>query len=161
VKHYLRTFLTKETGSQFVKVGVIGVVNTVVDFGLFNIMRSVGVGRYVAITGAFAAATLLSYLLNRRWSFELTDGKVSLRETTHFYWINAAAWAVTVAIVWIADQWFGPLNQAGENAAKLAAVVVILLPKFAGYRDIVFRSALDQRAAADRAEEHTTADGGL
>jgi hypothetical protein len=39
-------------------------------------------------------------------------------------------------------------------------VVVILLPKFAGYRDIVFRSALDKRAAADRAEEHTTADGG-
>lgn len=148
MKHYIRTFLTRETGNQFVKVGVIGVVNTVVDFALFNVLRWSGLGRYPAITLAFTAATLMSYVLNRRWSFDLTDGKVSLRETTHFYWINAAAWAVTVAIVWLADKWFGPLTQLGENAAKLAAVFVILVPKFAGYRDIVFRRALHERTSA-------------
>jgi putative flippase GtrA len=91
---------------------------------------------------AFAVATFVSYLLNRRWSFQLTDGRVSLRETINFYAINIVAWLVTIGIVQIAEWLFGPLSLLGENVAKFAAVVVILIPKFAGYRDIVFRKAL-------------------
>jgi hypothetical protein len=84
----------------------------------------------------------VSYLLNRRWSFQLTDGKVSFRETAQFYAINLVAWAVTLGVVELADVVFGPLSLFGENLAKLAAVVVILIPKFVGYRDVVFRRAL-------------------
>ncbi len=142
--NYLKTFMTTETASQFVKVGTIGLLNTVVDFGLFNMLRVGGVPRNWAITVAFAVATFVSYLLNRRWSFQLTDGKVSLRETINFYAINIVAWLVTIIIVQLADWLFGPLSLAGENVAKLAAVLVILIPKFAGYRDIVFRKALTE-----------------
>lgn len=139
---YLKTFLNREAANQFVKVGAIGILNTVVDFTLFNVLRVGGVPRNWAITIAFAVATFVSYLLNRRWSFQLTDGRVSLRETVNFYAINIVAWLVTIAIVEAADWLFGPLSLLGENFAKFAAVVVILIPKFAGYRDIVFRKAL-------------------
>jgi putative flippase GtrA len=142
--NYIKTFMTTETANQFVKVGTIGVLNTVVDFGLFNVLRVGGMSRNWAITVAFAVATLVSYLLNRRWSFQLTDGKVSLRETVNFYGINLVAWLVTILIVQLADWIFGPLSLAGENVAKLMAVFVILIPKFAGYRDIVFRKALNE-----------------
>jgi putative flippase GtrA len=142
VNSYLKTFLNREAASQFVKVGAIGFLNTVVDFSLFNVLRVGGVPRNWAITVAFAVATFVSYLLNRRWSFQLTDGHVSLRETINFYVINVIAWLVTIGIVEMADWLFGPLSLLGENVAKFAAVVVILLPKFAGYRDIVFRKAL-------------------
>lgn len=139
---YLKTFLNREAANQFVKVGAIGILNTVVDFTLFNVLRVGGMPRNWAITIAFAVATFVSYLLNRRWSFQLTDGRVSLRETVNFYAINIVAWLVTIAIVEAADWLFGPLSLLGENFAKFAAVVVILIPKFAGYRDIVFRKAL-------------------
>ena len=139
---YLKTFLNRESASQFIKVGTIGLLNTVVDFSLFNMLRVGGVPRNWAITVAFAVATFVSYLLNRRWSFKLTDGRVSLRETINFYAINIVAWLVTIGIVQIAEWLFGPLSLLGENVAKFAAVVVILIPKFAGYRDIVFRKAL-------------------
>jgi putative flippase GtrA len=142
--NYLKTFMTTETAGQFAKVGAIGILNTVVDFGLFNILRVGGMSRNWAITVAFAVATFVSYMLNRRWSFQLTDGKVSLRETVNFYAINIVAWLVTIFIVQAADWLFGPLSLAGENFAKLAAVLVILIPKFAGYRDIVFRKALSE-----------------
>jgi len=142
VNSYLKTFLNRESASQFIKVGTIGLLNTVVDFSLFNLLRVGGVSRNWAITIAFAVATFVSYLLNRRWSFQLTDGRVSLRETINFYAINIVAWLVTIGIVQIADWIFGPLSLFGENVAKIAAVVVILIPKFAGYRDIVFRRAL-------------------
>jgi len=144
MNNYLKTFMNSETASQFVKVGIIGILNTIVDFGLFNMLRLGGVPRNWAITFAFAVATFVSYLVNRRWSFELTDGKVSLRETTNFYAINIVAWLVTIGIVQAADWLFGPLSLMGENVAKFAAVVVILIPKFVGYRDIVFRKALTE-----------------
>jgi putative flippase GtrA len=152
VRNYLRTFANRETARQFVSVGVIGALNTVVDFGLFNVLRAVDIPRNWAITVAFATATFVSYLLNRRVSFRLTDGKVSLRETVHFYAINVAAWAVTLLVVEVADALYGPLSILGENVAKVAAVVIVLIPKFAGYRDIVFRRALDDARASDTAK---------
>lgn len=142
MNQYLKTFLNRESANQFLKVGVIGILNTVVDFSLFNVLRLGDVPRNWAITVAFAVATFVSYLLNRRWSFQLTDGRVSVRETVNFYAINVVAWLVTILIVQIADWFFGPLSLLGENFAKFAAVIVILIPKFAGYRDIVFRKAL-------------------
>ena len=40
----------------------------------------------------------------------------------------------------------GPLSRLEANVAYGAAALIIILPKFAGYRDIVFRKALDARA---------------
>lgn len=148
MKDYLKTFATRETARQFAAVGVIGMLNTVVDFGVFNVFRAASVPRNWAITGAFAAATFVSYLLNRRYSFRLTDGKVSLRETLNFYAINVVAWAVTILVVALADNLYGPLTLLGENLAKVAAVIIVLIPKFAGYRDIVFRKALRKAETA-------------
>lgn len=142
MKDYFRSFATREAAGQIVKVGVIGVFNTVVDFGLFNVFRSVSMPRNWALALAFAIATFVSYGLNRRWSFQLTDGHVKLRETVHFYLINAASLGVTFLVVEAADVVFGPLTRIGENVAKFAAVIIILIPKFAGYRDIVFRHAI-------------------
>lgn len=155
MRNYIRSFVTREAAGQLAKVGVIGVFNTVVDFGLFNAFRMVSIPRNWALALAFAIATFVSYGLNRRWSFQLTDGHVRLRETVNFYLINAASLGVTFLVVEAADVLFGPLSRLGENVAKFAAVVIILMPKFAGYRDIVFRHAIRESkghnvAAADR-----------
>ncbi len=145
---YLQTFLTRETAGQFVKTGFVGVVNTIVSFAVFNVMRIAGLSVFWAVTVAFAVATLVSYVLNRRWSFRLTDGGENVRETVRFYVINVFAWAATQLLMWLADVWFGPLSRLGENVALLAASVIILIPKFASYRDLVFRRALDDRDVA-------------
>ena len=43
----------------------------------------------------------------------------------------------------LAERWF-ELNRLGENLALLVVSGIVLLPKFASYRDIVFRRALDE-----------------
>ena len=63
--------------------------------------------------------------------------------------IVALGIAVVLVVVELFDMAFGPLDRIGENVAKVAAVVVVLLPKFAGYRDIVFRRALREKTAAE------------
>ena len=152
---YVESFLNRESFGQFVKVGVVGVVNTVVSFALFNLLLigfdwpSVG-----SVSVAFAITTFLSYLLNRTWTFELRDGNLSGRETLQFYLVNGAAWAVTAGIMWLAESLFGPLSSVAANGVYLLASVMILLPKFASYRDIVFGRAL----AGDEPAEPVAAD---
>ena len=151
MRNYLASFMTKETLEQFMKVGLIGIANTIVSFLLFNVFLWLGWWSVVAVSAAFAATTFMSYLLNRAWTFEIKDGKVSGRETANFYLVNLAAWAGTAGTMWIAEAMFGPLSKIAANAVYLATSIVILLPKFASYRDIVFGKAIREqdRGTAD------------
>ena len=163
MKSYLKTFLTWEAAGQFAKLAVIGVVNTVVYFSLINLFRTLDIALFTRTTLAFAIATLVSYILNRRWTFKLRRGWASAPETVKFFMINAAAWAVTAAIVLFADSNWGPLTRLEENIANVFATGLILLPKFASYRDVVFRSALrregrDPMAVSDPPENQAEPD---
>ncbi len=156
---YIRSLFTRTAISQLIKVSIVGVVNTIVSFTLFNILLGVLGGtktvdegfnweQFWAIAISFLIATLVSYLLNRRWTFQLSEPGEMRRETIHFIGINIAAWAVTQGIVGGADWIWGPLSRLQQNFFYLLASGLIILPKFAGYRDIVFRKAIDAQESA-------------
>lgn len=149
---YVKSLLTREALNQLIRVGMIGVVNTAVYFASFNWFRvNTELSLFWAIAVAFAIATGVSYVLNRRWTFRIQHGREVLRETVIFYAINVGAWLVTEAIVAGGDALFD-LDLFGENMASIVASAVILLPKFAGYRDLVFsRSVLQQADPAETA----------
>jgi putative flippase GtrA len=149
---YVRSFFDRESMGQMAKLVIIGVVNTGVDFGVFNLFPS-SVPLFWRVTIAFAVATEVSYLLNRRWTFQLRGGEGVWRETTVFFLVNGVAWLATVGIVLGSEAIFGNLSRFGENMAKLAAGVIILLPKLASYRDLVFRRSLARRQLSAAAPE--------
>ncbi len=143
MKRYLQSFLTREAAGQFVRLAVIGGLNTLVYFALLNTFRwGVHLSSFWSVTWAFALATAMSYILNRRWTFKIKHGRGSFRETFWFYVVNLAAWGATVGVVKIAERMFGELGPLGLNAANIVATGFILLPKFASYRDLVFGKAL-------------------
>jgi putative flippase GtrA len=146
VKNYIASFTNRKAGTQMMRLALIGMINTGSYFVLFNVLRTVGLSLFWSVTAAFGTVTLLSYVLNRRWTFELTRSTGSVRETLAFFLTNVVAWAVTILIVGGADRWFGPIGRIGENVAAVVAAVVILVPRFASYRDIVFRKALREQA---------------
>lgn len=146
MKEYLRSFANKESLVQAMKVAAVGVFNTVATFILFNAVRVAGFSWFVAITVAFSITTFSSYLINRRWTFSLIDGRVSGRETAAFFGVNIVAYLASVGIIWLAEELFGPLSQVGENVALLVAAGVLILPKLASYRDLVFGRALKEKS---------------
>lgn len=153
----LQMFTSRETAVQFLKVGLVGVANTVATFAIYNVARTAGIGVTGSLAIAFTLATLMSYVLNRRWSFRLNDSGENLTETWKFFAINVVAWAITEGLMRVAQAWFGPLSRLGENVALLVISGMILLPKFIGYREGVFGHALRQDAAeADTAERAAT-----
>jgi putative flippase GtrA len=144
--------MNRRSIGQLVKVSVIGVANTVASFLLFNVFLWLGWSSVWSVTVAFAVTTFMSYLLNRAWTFELADGRGSGRETLHFYGVNIAAWAATAGTMWVAEAGFGPLTRIQANAVYLAVSLLILLPKFASYRDVVFGRALGEKRAMSTVE---------
>ncbi|MCJ7782142.1 MAG: GtrA family protein [Acidimicrobiia bacterium] len=145
MRRYLASFMTKEAFRQFVKVGLVGVANTIVSFAVFNLFLWMGWWSVAAVSVAFAITTFMSYLLNRVWAFEIKDGKVSSSETVRFYLINIAAWAGTAGTMWLAEALIGPLSTVAANVVYLITSIVILVPKFASYRDIVFGKAIEEQ----------------
>lgn len=153
MKQYLRSFLTREAAGQFMKMTGIGLFNTVVDFGLLNVFFSIlGWGEVTSVTVAFVIATFSAYVLNRRFTFGL-EASVRLKETIGFLVVNGVALGITDLIVWWASDRLDGLTQLELNLVKLATTGIILIPKFAGYRDLVFRSAMaERRDSQDPAE---------
>ena len=142
MKSYLLSFANRTAALQAVKVGIVGVLNTVVSFALFNVVLAFGASWFASVSLAFALTTFMSYIVNRRWTFDLRDGHVSGSETLSFFVVNLVAYFATVAIMWMAEALFGPLSRLGYNVALVVAAGILILPKLAGYRDIVFSRAL-------------------
>ncbi len=156
MKNYVRTLFTPHAIGQLIKVSLVGVVNTLVSLALFNVFlnllggtKTVAAGfnweQFWSIALSFLIATFVSYLLNRRWTFQLSGPGELRRETVHFVGINIAAWVATQVIVNGADWAWGPLTRMQQNSFYLLASALIIIPKFAGYRDIVFRRAIEAK----------------
>jgi len=55
---------------QFVKFGIVGVVSTVIDWGLFYLLNfTFGIYYLTAKVLSFAVAVINSFVWNRRWTF--------------------------------------------------------------------------------------------
>ena len=142
MRNYVKSLVTGEGLTQLVKVGVIGVFNTVVHFAILNVLFAVvGWSGNWSTAVAFVVATLGSYFLNRHWTFAIKHGHGLVRESIMFFAVNVASLGVTLVAVELVDLWFGPLDTLLLNLANLAAVGIVLIPKFASYRDLVFRKS--------------------
>lgn len=157
---YLRSFANSESMVQVFKVGTIGVLNTVVSLALFSVLLVVLGGEaertdgfdmavFLATTIAFALTTMMSYVLNRRWTFQLSESTGGGSETAKFFAINGIALVVTNLVVSGTNAIWGPLSDGGLRIAYIGAALLIILPKFAGYRDVVFKKAITSPVGAD------------
>jgi len=55
---------------QFIKFGVVGISNTLLTFAVYTLLlKAFGVWYLAASAIGFAAGTVNSFLLNRRWTF--------------------------------------------------------------------------------------------
>ncbi|MCP4307066.1 MAG: GtrA family protein [bacterium] len=159
MRAYIRSLFTRNAINQLIKVSLVGVVNTVVSIALFNVFLNLFGGtkdadegfnweQFWAVALTFLIATFVSYFLNRRWTFKLAEPGDMRRETANFVGINVAAWLATQFVVSGGDWVWGPLSRTQQNGFYLLASALIIIPKFAGYRDIVFRKAISAKVAA-------------
>ena len=84
-----------------IKFGVVGVLNTAIDFGLYYLLsRYVFTSQYVLCKMiSYFGGTLNSYLFNKYWTFKSKE-KIS-KEAVSFLIINVSSWVINSGAMYV------------------------------------------------------------
>jgi putative flippase GtrA len=123
------------TWLQLIKFQAVGLVNTLIDFGVFAILYSLGMGYALAQVISYSCGTLNSYLLNRRWTFA-EDRRISRWAPMKFVALNGICLGLSVLLLHLFTVRMGfPVS-----FSKIGVTLLIMVINFAASKLLVFRS---------------------
>lgn len=141
------------------KFGAVGVINTLIDFVLYNVIHFVlGLGLIPANIISTTTAMLFSFVMNKQVVFKKKDGSV-IGQAIVFFAITAFGLYVlqNSIIHFLTDVWVTPMQLlvrvvrvigldtlltdafVVNNGAKVIATVVSLLWNYVMYKKVVFK----------------------
>lgn len=133
---------------QLSKFGLIGVANTVVDLGIYNLfiyLSDVSSGYLIAVFKCFSvlAAIINSYVWNKFWSFEKKETHNIGEEFTQFLMVSLVGLLLNVGITAFVVNMIGTpagiTEKAWANIGGLTASLLVLTWNFVGYKFFVFK----------------------
>jgi putative flippase GtrA len=132
---------------ELTKFGIVGVINTVLDLGLANLLHlGFGWPALGAKTTSVAVAVTSSYFMNRHWTFQHRARTGLRREYSLFFLLNGIGLIINDACVLVAEQLAGKSDALSFNLAQFAGLALSMVFRFAAYKRFVFLSP--ERAAA-------------
>lgn len=141
----------KKTFWQLVKFAIVGVLNTLVDFAVFQTLNLLLGWVYAAQVFGYTCGIVNSYLWNSSWTFREQRTR-SLREMLLFLAVNLVSLGVSLGVIWLCREAFGLTNEwaagwmpdalsgfvKGDTIDKLIATFVAIIVNFGGNRLFVF-----------------------
>ncbi|MCE4050177.1 MULTISPECIES: GtrA family protein [Bacillaceae] len=82
----------------FFKFGIVGSLNTIIDFVVYALLTSVGANYLLSQILSYSCGLLNSYFVNRTWTFKQKD-KASMKEFIRFLAVNAATLSLTLILL--------------------------------------------------------------
>ena len=137
---YQRFRLLIHEGAKFLVVGGIGFVVTLGGADVLHL--GLGVGKYTSITIATVAATLVTFIGNRYWTFAHREGAGTTRESVMFFVLNGIGLLFQYACIWIVQDLLHHQGGLWYNVANLIGIVFGTLFRFWSYRRWVWHSPL-------------------
>ncbi len=118
-----------------IKFGLIGIMNTAIDFGIFTLLTMVfAIGSVISHVISYSCGVINSYFFNRTWTFQRKD-KSSAAEFIKFVVVNLISLGVSSLVMYLLAEIAG----LHIYISKLAAVFCSLAVNFAGSKLFVFR----------------------
>lgn len=139
------------------KFGVVGIINAILDFGIFNILRGTVLHSHPLTANAISLsiATVSAYFMNRHWSFKHRERSVVRREFFLFFGINGIAFLIGTGVLAISRYGLDQSSAAADNAAKLIGLGIGTIFRFWTYRSFVWPEAV----VLEKMHEHDHAHG--
>jgi len=119
-------------GATLVRFTLVGIGNTLVDFGVFFLLTSMGVSYVLAQICSYSAGVINSYIWNRTWTFRVQE-KASVSQFFQFLILNLLSLGTTVVLLQL-------LHSAGISLviSKGMATMAGMAINFSGSRFWVF-----------------------
>lgn len=146
----------KKTLWQMAKFAIVGVLNTLVDFAVFQTLNLTLGWVYAAQVLGYTFGVINSYLWNSNWTFKEQRTR-SVKEVVLFLLVNLASLGVSLGMIWLLREVFGVTNDwvaqwmpkaiagfiKGDTVAKLIATVFAIAVNYLGNRLFVFKEKAD------------------
>lgn len=143
-----RALRRDKVAGQVVRFGIVGVLNTAVDFALLNLLyHVVGLPLLVANTLSVAAGIVNSFFWNKHWTFSAGGWHRWWRQALVFVTVSLIGLVLNDTGIYLLHSWMGGTSVLAVNAQKVGASVVSMVWNFLGYRFLAFRSTRTARAA--------------
>ena len=139
---------------ELAKFLVVGGTSYVVDVGLFSLLVAHRAGRTRSITAkaiSILVATILSYVLNREWSFSRRGGREKHHEAMLFFLVNGIALGLNLIPLALSQYVFGfntcnysslTVTIANFISANVIGTILGMAFRFWAYRKWVFPEEL-------------------
>jgi putative flippase GtrA len=123
----------KKTFVQFVTYNIVGIANTLVGFSIIFLLMFAGVGATLSNAIGYAIGSVLSYYLNKKYTFKSTSD--SKMQAVKFFMVLGVSYLFNFLTL----QWL--LGMLNPYIAQLFSAVVYTLSSFLLAKFIVFKDA--------------------
>ncbi len=132
--------MNKTEWIKCLKFGLVGILNTLIDFLVFNLLLLLGGSPVLAKGISYTAGTVNSFFCNKKWTFQSTQKK---RFVPFLLW-NLAVLLLSIGCMhWISpkitDLLFNQFPLLANNLANLMIVCITMTVNFVGSRFLIFR----------------------
>jgi putative flippase GtrA len=136
------------------KFGVVGALNTVLDFVVLNLLVfGLGVAPLRSKVAATVVAATSSYLMNRHWTFRHRERQQSVhREYVLFFVLNGVGLAISLTVLGGVRYGLDLEGVVALNLANLFAIGAGTLFRFWSYRRFVWLQPEGVEAAAEEGD---------
>lgn len=130
--------------SQLIRFGLIGVINTALDFGLLFILKSIGLMATTANIFSTSIAFVFSFFANKKYTFRSSRTNI-VREMILFVAVTLfGLWVLQTGVIWLVLPHLSKLLRSSEMgllATKLIATAVSMTWNYILYDKLVFKKS--------------------
>ncbi len=124
---------------ELAKFGVVGLIGAVIDLGGADYLHvHMGIGPMVAKGLSISAATLVTYLGSRFWTFRHRVNQALLREGVLFVVLNVIGLAIAEAVIAITTYGLDMKSELAYNAASVVGTGLGTIFRYFSYKKWVF-----------------------
>ena len=132
---YRRFRLLIHESFKFLVVGGVGMMLTIVAAVALH-----SLGKYVAITIATIAATILTFIGNRHWTFRHRQGQGARQESVMFFLLNGVGLLIYYGCIWVIQDLMGLESRVWYTVALVVGTGLGTMFRFWSYRKWVWKS---------------------
>ena len=125
----------KRNFKQLMKYGIVGVLNTAVDFLVYQLLTFLGINYALAQCVSYSCGILNSYLINSRWTFK-QEARHEKKEFLSFVVVNLLSLGISILLLKVC---YDVLNIESNLISKAIVTPIVMVINFIGTKLLVFK----------------------